>query len=173
MLDGIKVNYVQHNLTLLRLTRCMLRSVHTNCGPPVPRNPDRLKITEGQATHGAVCAADLEEYNQCIFLRGLRVMDRARQVREKLGFKVPSNSGGLELLQQPWMARNSSGDWSTKIKGRSNATGGSIGTQRTQATGSSVLDECDNTNKVDIVSNEVKSYAPVESLLAYILQVRH
>jgi hypothetical protein len=120
-----------------------------------------------------VCAADLEEYNQCIFIRGLRVMDRARQVRQKLRLKVPGNSGGLELLQQPWMARNTSGDWSATTKNRSNTIDGSWGNQRPLDTGSSVLDEHHDPKKVDIMSNEVESYAPVELLLAHILQVRH
>ncbi|KAF8525333.1 hypothetical protein JB92DRAFT_2877499 [Gautieria morchelliformis] len=146
-----------------------LRSMHANCGPRISRNSDELvRISGGEAGH--VCAADLGEYDQCIFVRGLRVMDRTSQVRQKLRLKVSSSSGGLHLLQQPWMSRNSSGDGSGTVKGRTNTTKGSWGQQHTQAADGSASDKRDASTEVEIGSNEIETYAPVELLLAYMLQ---
>ena len=100
-------------------------------------------------------------------------MDRTNQVRQKIGLKVSSGRGGLELLQQPWMTRRSSSDSSRTIKGGSNTAGGSWGKQHTQAAEDSALDKREGSKDVEVVSNEVETCAPVEILLAYILQVRY
>lgn len=99
-------------------------------------------------------------------------MDRTKQVRQKLGLRVSSSSGGLELLQQPWMSRSASSDWSGAVKDRSN-TGGASGGKRAQTMDASALENNDNSIKLEIVSNEVEYCAPAELLFTYILQVRH
>jgi hypothetical protein len=148
----------------------MARSMHSNCGPRMTRNSVELvRISGGEAGHA--CAADLGEYDQCIFVRGLRLMEWTSQVRQKLGIKVSGSSSGLHLLPRPWVSRGSSGDASGTIKGRTNSTKSSWGQQPTQAADGSALDKQDASTEVEIVSNEDETCAPVELLLEYMLQV--
>ena len=146
------------------------RSLHSHCGPRIYRNSTEM-VTSSGAEVRHVCAADLGDYNQCIFIRGFRVMERAIQLRQKLGLKIPSTSRGLELLQQPWMSRTASSDSSHTFQGRSNTTGGSRANSKVEAADNSALDKQDSSNESETVSNDVDSCDPVELLLAYILQV--
>ena len=153
------------------MTYGLIRSVHSHCGPRIKRtNPAITQATENPTP--PVCAATLKKYNQCVFLRGFRILDKKAQARRRLGLKVKGNSGGLQELQEPWFHKTSSSecsDTSSVNRGSSVTDGGGSGRQRARFIGSPTRSDASD---IEIVTNDIHVHAPVESLLEHILDVR-
>jgi hypothetical protein len=132
------------------------RGTYANCGPPVtvsdPTNP--------------VCAAQIEEYNQCIFLRGFRVMDRTSHVLKAIRLKVPDKSGGLDILPRPWVSRSST----SLSSSTSSLSSFSSSHSRQNTLVQSPIAE-GNALDLQIVSNEPRVISHAQHVLGYMLQV--
>jgi len=151
-----------------------IRSVYSHCGPRIDRTSAAAIAQATDSETHPVSAANLQKYNQCVFLRGFRILDKKAQTRRKLGLKVKGNSGGLQELQEPWFRRTSSSlsecsDTSSVNRGSPATDGGGGGKQH--ALGSPARYD-GHASDIEIVTNDLRARAPVESLLEYILDVR-
>ncbi|KAF8592402.1 hypothetical protein K439DRAFT_1378504 [Ramaria rubella] len=142
-----------------------LPHVHSNCGPRIFRDPTEQTVSSShEVPH--VCAADLQAYDQCVFLRGFHVLDKTSLFREKFRLKVSAKHGGLDVLPRPLIERAAS---SGANDSRSVTNVGSWGKQRGQLGDGLTLYK--NSESTDVeVSGESEPSTPVQLLLAYILK---
>lgn len=134
--------------------------MYSNCGPQIeiwdPAKP--------------ICAAEMGSYNQCVFLRGFRVMDRKSHVLKAIKLKVPDQSGGLDLVSRPmWGSRSSTsltGSSFTSSQGSSSSV--SYSKQNTLADSQALEGSALG---LEIISDEPDIISHAQYLLAYILEV--
>lgn len=148
-------------------------SIQSHCGPRISRVSRATSNTEStEVASRQLCAAEVDKYNQCIFVRGLRVLERGEYTRRKLSLKASNSSDGLTEIKTPWFSRSSSSlssSTSSLNKGGSNSEGSSQSRQNSLLVTSPTDDNQVTTPGMG--SNFQSVRTPVDSLLEYILEV--
>ena len=99
-------------------------------------------------------------------------MDRKSHLLKLIKVKVPDKFGGLDIIERPWVSRNSTSISSSSTRSGTSSKSSTMSKQNTLSMTMTPIEMSDSI-EIEFISDTPETFAPIDYLLAYILLVYH